>query len=668
MKSVASSGKNGIGRCAATAARGPERPRKWPGKSARFPTAGLVAVLLAACGGSNSSNGAVDGSGAPPQVGSVLPPTAACASPTPAGVVDQTIVVDIPSDFDTVPTTPASTINPTTSIGFSLLLPARCPGDQFPVILHSHGYGGSRLRTLAVDGDLSTLAVQPHFASIELLVKALPYHGYAVISYDERGHGDSVNANARLIDPAAEVQDAKHILDWAYDNAKTYNLQTETGTGVAKDLRVGTIGGSYGGGFQMPLAALDARIDTIVPNGTWNNLVYSFMPGDAMKMSFDALLCMGASSAWTAAVPNTGVKNTPLIAALCNAFTGQTLQSLTNRTRTDLAAILAQPTMLPRPVAATEITPFLYSHSARYFETQQASNQPWGFGETTARLRAVSALFLQGNRDALFNLTEGYWNASYFGATGADVRVLSTEGGHMNPMANQVEGPANCGKIIGITSILAWFDEKLKGVGSSDYSAIPKVCISVADTIPGQPGGTPVGLLLKTFPVGSLSGSGSVPTRAESLSVTVPPLGTTPVFAPVATISGNGRVIAGAPRIDNLTVARGFGAVQEAVAYVGIGIHRAGQLILVDEQVTPFVEGTHVSNRGVNNSVVLLPAVGEMLQDGDEVGLLFYPQQVQYSPIDPSFVALPNPYTVTATGVELPILIPGQYPSSSLSQ
>ena len=652
---------------------------------------GLIAATLAACSDSNgTATSAGGGSSAPPA------PTAACASPTPAQTIDQSVVVNIPSDSDTAATIPPTTITPTSTIYFTMLLPARCPGDQFPVILQSHGYGGTRLKTLATNGDLTQAASDPHFPSINELVQALPYHGYAVISYDERGHGDSYAANARIIDPAAEVQDARRILDWAYDNAATYNFQTEPGTGVAKDLRVGTIGYSYGGGFEMPLAALDARIDTIVPNGTWNDLLYSLLPGDAVKLSFDGLLCLLATTASTSAMPNTGVHNTPLVAAQCNAVGIQNPLAFMNRTRTDLSASLARPTTLPRPVLATEIDPFFYSHSARYFETQQAANQPWGFGETSARLRPVPALFLQGNRDTLFNLTEAYWNASYFANNGGDVRVISTEGGHMNPLANQVEGPANCGKVIGVTSILAWFDEKLKGLGSAAYDAIPKVCISVADTVPGQPGGTPAGLILSSFPVGSLSGAGSVPTRLPTLNATVAASSTSPVFAPVTTIAGTGRVLAGAPRIDSLVVTRGTGGVQEAVAYVGVGIRRAGNIILVDDEATPFVEGTHNNNRGVNNSTILLPAVGEMLQDGDEVGLLFYQQQIQYaavlsaaslpnatnvvntalgtpippvaSAIDTSFVATPNPYTVTATGVELPILIPGQYAGSRLSQ
>jgi ABC-2 type transport system ATP-binding protein len=145
-----------------------------------------------------------------------------------------------------------------------------------------------------------------------------------------------------------------------------------------------------------------------------------------------------------------------------------------------------------------------------------------------------------------------------------------------------------------------------------------------------------------------------------------------------------------------MTVSAGSGAVQTAVAYVGVGIQRGGSTFLVDDEVTGFVQGDHTNNVGTNDTAVLLPGVGERLQKGDVVGLLFYPQHVQYSAVlsaasapgatnivnmvlgtsvppiasalDTSIVAVPNPYAVTITDVELPILVPGQYPGSALSQ
>lgn len=610
------------------------------------------------------------------------PVTPACSDPLQAVAIDRSLVIASPSDSD-----PSTDPTPTSTIYFTVLLPQRCPGVGYPLVLHSHGYGGSRLRALAADSSLPVDA--PHFPAIEGLARALPYYGYAVISVDERGHGESAgNTNARIIDPALEVQDLRRILDWAYDNAAAFSFQTETGTGIDRDLKVGTLGVSYGGGFQMPLAALDPRIDAIVPNGTWNNLLYSLLPGDGVKLSFDGLLCLLARTG--------SVSNTPVVAALCNQVGIQNPLASSIRTRGDLVGALGSPLGQPRPVAADEVDPFFYSHSSRYFETQQAAGQPWGFGEVSATLRPVPALFIQGNRDVLFNLTEGERNRRYFAAAGGDVRLLSTEGGHMNPLANQVEGTANCGSVGGILSVLAWYDHWLKGRDSAAFDAIPRVCISVADTVAGQPGGTPAGLVLDTMPVGSQTGTGGVPARLDSGSVSIGSLSSSaPTFLPVTTIVGTGRVLAGVPRMSSIDVAAGvLLPLCESIAFVGVGIRRNGALILVDDQVTPFVQGFHASNRGHGNSGIDLPAVGEQLQDGDEVGLLFFEQQVQYaailsaasfpnlsnvvnialgtaipaigSALDGSLLASPNPYDATVLGVELPILIPGTFPGSAL--
>lgn len=642
---------------------------KFSGSSARGLVAGL-GLLLTACGG--GGGGTV----------SLTPGTTprACASPTAPSAVDRSVVVDVPSDFDSTAT---PTPTRTTTINFSVLYPERCPGDTFPLILQSHGYGGTRIRTVAANGDLHPGSA--HFPSINELVQALPFHGYVVISFDERGHGTTAPGqaahNARVVDPAAEIQDARAILDWAYDNAAANFIQTQTGTNVAKDLRVASIGYSYGGGFQMALSALDARIDAIVPNGTWNNLLYSLLPGDGVKLGFDGLLCVLAAQG--------NVNNTPLVAALCNLVgpLGGPAASML-RTRSDLGAAATRPSTLPRPATSEEeLIQLFYTHGAGYFDVQQRNSQPWGFGETQATLRPVPALFLQGNRDVLFNLTDAYFNYDYYSRAGGDVRLISTEGGHMNPLAQQVEGSANCGGVVGVNSILAWFDQKLKGVASPEYTAIPEVCISVTDTPAANTAPTNaqlVGLLLNEFPVGSLSGAGSVPALAPTLNATVAAGSLmTPQFAPVATITAGqaGAVLAGAPRIGSVTVTPGTGALVTAVAYVGVGIQRGGTTILVDDEVTPFADiapavsdgggssHVHDSNRGVKNSAVLLPAVGEQLQVGDVVGLLFYEQHVQYLAVDglASRAGPPNPYSVSMTNVELPILIPGTYPDSSLS-
>ena len=617
-------------------------------------------------------------------------PAPSCASPTPAEAVQQTVVVPLPSDADASSKPTAST-----TIALTVLLPARCPGETFPVVLHSHGYGKSRVKTLAANGDLPT--AKPMFTAVEQLAQALPYHGYVVISFDERGHGESKPANgggyARIIDPALETQDARAILDWAYDNAARFSIRRQTGTGIAKDIPVGSLGGSYGGGFQLPLAALDPRIDTIVPVGTWHDLLYSLLPGDAVKLGFDGLLCL-------LGVNVGGVQNTPVVAALCNQVNINNPTAFNVRSRDNLVAALNRPTTQPRQVSDAELADFFRRHGMGYFQAQQQAGKPWGYGESQAVLRKVPALFIQGNRDNLFNLTEAHWNQRYFQAAGGDVRLITTEGGHMNPLANQKEGTADCGSVAGIPAVLAWFDQHLKGINSDTVRAIPKVCISVADTV-GAPAVQPVGLALNEMPVGSLSGRGAVPAKRAVVNASVSSLATQPVFVPVTTIRGNGQVLAGIPTVASLTVTPGLGAVQATNAFVGVGIVRGGQTILVDDQVTAFGQGSHTGNRNSQKAgPVLLPGVGERLQDGDQVGLLFYPQHIQYASVvsaeglsgsigllnevgKASGVALPpvlsslepalglfynNPYSVLATGVELPILTPGSYPGSALRQ
>ena len=648
----------------------------------------LAAGLLTACDSSSPSSDAA----------SLPPATVSCAQPSPVQAVDGQTTVAVPQDFD-----PTDTPAPQTTVYFTLLLPQRCPGQRFPVILHSHGYGGSRITAPAADGTL--FPEDANFAAMDELAAALPYHGYAVISFDERGHGESQPQNgggyARLIDPAAETQDARAILDWAYQHAADYGLQTESGTGIDKDLRVGTLGYSYGGAFQLPLAALDRRIDAIVPDSTWHSLLYSLVPGNVVKQSWAQILCLFAVTPSSGAT--IGAINTPLMRTACDQLAMRDPAAFRLRTYDELVAQMSAPHAQPRSVSEDELLSFFGTHGMSWFATQQAQQQPWGFGETTATLRAVPALFIQGNRDNLFNLTQGWWNWRYFRAAGGDARLLSMEGGHMNPVAGQVEGSADCGGIQGIPAILAWFDHYLKyqdsaSQDSASFDAIPRVCLSVAATV-GAPDVTPMGLALDDMPVGSQTGAGGVPAQLASLSVTVPAGAAKPVFVPVVTIAGDGRYLAGVPSIASLTVTRGTPATHAAVAQIGIGIRRNGRLILVDDQIAPFVEGSYTDNPHIaEGDPVLLPAIGEPLQHGDEVGLLFYEQTIQYAAItsveglanlpggvvsyalgkplphpltsvlNPALGVLtdPNPYAVTASDVELPIVIPGEYPHSRL--
>ena len=50
------------------------------------------------------------------------------------------------------------------------------------------------------------------------------------------------------------------------------------------------VGASYGGGIQLVTAAIDKRVDAIVPTIAWNNLNTSLYKSGAPKTSWGALL------------------------------------------------------------------------------------------------------------------------------------------------------------------------------------------------------------------------------------------------------------------------------------------------------------------------------------------------------------------------------------------
>jgi hypothetical protein len=638
-------------------------------------------------------------------------PTVTCTTKLPRAAKDYSVVVNVPSDSDAT----AANVTPTTKISFTVMLPERCPGELFPVVMQSHGYSGTRLKSIDADGMVTKTN---HFGQIDELTAVLPYRGYIVMSYDERGHGDSKPANgggyARIIDPNAEVKDASAILDWMWDNATTGGngaaqlpIQTEDKiTGIAKDMRLGTIGLSYGGGYQLQLMAYDQRVDAMVPNGTWHSLLYSLLPGDATKNGFTSLLCLLASGALNGhTTPD--VINTPVVATACNLL-GPTNASANNiHTRADLAKAGADPSnpavngnpgnqgQSSRAITEQEVVDLFYQHGTAYIKNKQQNNQPLVAGQPPFKLRAIPTLFLQGNRDSLFNMTEGYWNYIYLKAAGGDVRILTTEGGHMNPFAYQLEGSANCGKTDGVKSIFAWFDYQLKGIKSADFDAIPKVCISVADTPAASTLPASAAVTLASFPVGSLTGTGALPALLANGTASVTPqnVETMPAFVKVTDITADGYVIAGIPTLDSITVAAGTPAsLITPVAYVGVGINRGGTLILVDQVLSPFVMGTHTNNRNLkesDNTKVLLPGVGEQLKKGDQVGLVFYCTHIQYQSVassatasgaagasgqtnptgmsPPNATACMNNYGVSFTNAALPIFAPGTYPGSAFN-
>ncbi len=148
---------------------------------------------------------------------------------------------------------------------------------RVPAILTTNGFGGSKADQAGIG-------------------RAFAQRGYTVLSYTGLGFPDS-GCKISLDDPGVDGVAAKSLVTFlgggssaAYDSADLGGVPAGPGTltvdfttlddAAAHDPRVGMIGGSYGGQIQFATAAVDDRVDTLVPLITWNDLRYSLAPNN----------------------------------------------------------------------------------------------------------------------------------------------------------------------------------------------------------------------------------------------------------------------------------------------------------------------------------------------------------------------------------------------------
>ena len=106
--------------------------------------------------------------------------------------------------------------------------------------------------------------------------------GYNVLTWDPRGFGES-DGVATVNDPAKEGRDVQALLDFVAE-------QPEALTDAEGDPRAGMVGFSYGGGIQLTTAAIDCRIDALVPGIAWNSLETSLYKADTVKTGWSKIL------------------------------------------------------------------------------------------------------------------------------------------------------------------------------------------------------------------------------------------------------------------------------------------------------------------------------------------------------------------------------------------
>lgn len=142
-------------------------------------------------------------------------------------------------------------------VGTLMLPPGATVADPVPVVLRTHGWGQRRLR------------------SPDRLLQRLLDSGYAVFTWDSRGFGHS-GGEANWGSPHHEGRDAAAIIDYLA-------RRPEIATDLPGDPKVGWIGASNAGGVQLNAAALDRRVDAIVPQSSWGNLLSDLIPNGVYK-------------------------------------------------------------------------------------------------------------------------------------------------------------------------------------------------------------------------------------------------------------------------------------------------------------------------------------------------------------------------------------------------
>jgi ABC-2 type transport system ATP-binding protein len=211
--------------------------------------------------------------GAAVLAGLLAVPSSAQDAPAPHTATDACI--------DSVPETDPLEPGPV-QICFTVFQPGTASKDaKVPMVLHSHGWGGSRTRSLS---------------SFQGYLDA----GMGVLSFDQRGFGQS-GGKAHVEDPAFEGEDViavvDHVarLDWVRKDGKD-------------DPVLGAIGGSYGGGYQFVGAFTEmmktgrTRFDALAPEITWWSLNESLAPQDVVRTTWVSALYAAGADAHTSTV------------------------------------------------------------------------------------------------------------------------------------------------------------------------------------------------------------------------------------------------------------------------------------------------------------------------------------------------------------------------------
>ncbi|MFG3723081.1 CocE/NonD family hydrolase [Streptomyces massasporeus] len=323
------------------------------------------------------------------------------------------------------------------TVDADLYRPAGVDRDRpAPAVLGTNGFGGSK-----DDGSTDTIG------------KAFAQRGYVSLVYSGLGFGRS-GCLVSLDDPDIDGAAASQLVDFlggtrAADDGTTADFVTRDAPG---DPRVGMIGGSYGGAVQLAAAAVDHRLDALVPMITWNDLAYALDPNNAVG---------------SAGVP--GVFKWQWTNGFYLIGEGQPL---------------LEPSLDPTRINSLACLHFV-TEACRTVHTLNSGSYP---ADRTAELLAYAhrvspvsylhrvrtpTLLVQGQADTLFNLNEATATYRTLKAQGTPVKMIWQSWGHSGGLTGPATGELDLSRGNLETSyvgrrVLAWFDRHLRGRTHTD--------------------------------------------------------------------------------------------------------------------------------------------------------------------------------------------------------
>ena len=458
-------------------------------------------------------------------------------------------------------------------------------GTPAPTILDGPGLGMPGQTSIygsVLDGVLTNALGMPS-------VLDLRNAGYNVVTWDPRGEYSSGGV-LQIDSPDYEARDVSAIISWLATQPEV----ALDGDPANLDPKIGMVGASYGGGIQLVTAAIDHRVDAIVPTIAWNSLNTSLYKSEAFKSGWGTILA--------AALVLTLARTNPAIipATIYGDLTGKLTQA----------------------------------------EQDLLAERGPGLPENLINQITAPTLLIEGTVDTLFTLQEA--NANALALMGnVPTKVLWFCGGH-GVCSNDL---FNTGGVLIEKRTIQWLDRYVKGedvptgpqfewvdqrgqhLSTASYTLTPSDPVTVASTTSRTLRMVPfvgAGGLLGVLPIGS--------SRAiNSLNLTTPAVTTTTyvVGTPQLTFTYSG---------------------------TGTGDHLYAQLVddstgqVLGNQVTPILVTLDGTERTLS---VPLEMVAQTLKPGQKVTVQLFSSSASYRAVGSQGVL-----TVSSMQLTLPTVDP----------